>query len=94
MTEEEFRMEITNVFWISGRSFPLVCGDRFDGNTRVGAVLALRSGDGASRPVTVRTVEFLCSSGNVPPPLEALTLGIGDGLTRDDVRPGQVLVTE
>lgn len=91
MAGADFRMEITDVFWISGRSFPLVRGERFEGDTRVGDVLDLRSEDGTTRAVTVRTVEFVCTPGQVPSPVEALTLGIGDGLSRDEVRQGQVL---
>ena len=88
-----FRMTITDVFWISGRSFPLVSGERFEGNTRVGDVLDLSSDDGSTRTVTVRAVEFVCAPGQVPVPTEALTLGIGDGLSRDHVRQGQVLTS-
>lgn len=91
MTGADFRMEISDVFWISGRSFPLVRGDRFDGSTSVGDVLDLCSEDGTTRAVTVRTIEFLCSPGQVPAPTAALTLGIGEGLTQNDVHPGQVL---
>ena len=94
MTAADFRMEIAQVFWLSGRPFPLVRGDRFDGNTRVGDFLDLRSADGTTRPVTVRTVEFVCAPGTVPAPTEALTLGIGEGLTHEDVRPGQVLIAQ
>jgi hypothetical protein len=92
MTGADFRMEIADVFWISGRSFPLVRGERFDGSTQVVDVLDLRSEDGTTRPVTVRTVEFVCAPGQVPAPTEALTLGIGEGPSREDVRPGQVLI--
>lgn len=93
MASEGFRMTITDVFWISGRSFPLVRGERFEGNTRVGDVLDLSSDDGSTQTVTVRTVEFVCAPGRVPAPTEALTLGIGDGLSRDRVRQGQVLTS-
>lgn len=88
-----FRMTIADVFWISGRSFPLVRGESFEGNTRVGDVLDLSNDDGSMRTVTVRAVEFVCAPGQVPVPTKSLTLGIGDGLSRDHVRQGQVLTS-
>lgn len=86
-----FRMQIADVFWLPGRPHPLVRGERYDGDVRVDDVLALVDEDGGARPVTVRTVELVCSPGSAPSVIDALTLGIGDGLARGDLRKGQVL---
>jgi translation elongation factor EF-Tu-like GTPase len=92
MAARAFRMEIVDVFWLEGRPFTLVLGATYQGDTAVGDTLELVSGDGSSSQVRVRAVEFVCRRPGVPNDSEALTLGLGDGLARHEVRPGQMLI--
>jgi hypothetical protein len=92
VADELFRMEIVEVFWLEGRPFPLVHGAAYQGNAEVGDTLELLSEDGSSSQVHVRTIEFACRRLGVPNDSEALMIGLGDGLARDGVRPGQTLM--
>ena len=92
--ERPFRMAITDVFWLAGRTGPIVTGESYEGNVSVGEALTLVSPDGSRREVIVRGVGFVCGVGHSSALNSPLSLVLGDELRHHDLSPAAGLTLE